>query len=77
MYRKAEGEKRNRRSRLHTGPGLAAYELELRNPTVIMVNIKTLNRTSERKVDFLCSRLRVMAIGCSEEKKKQGNFLEK
>lgn len=50
-------EKQELQRRVYTGPGLAAYKLELRNPTVIMVNIKTLNRTSERKLDFPCSRV--------------------
>lgn len=50
-------EKQEVQSRVYTGPGLAAYKLELRNATVIMVNIKTLNRTSERKLDFSCSRV--------------------
>lgn len=33
-------EKQQVQRRVYTGPGLAAYELELRNPTVTMVNIK-------------------------------------
>lgn len=55
--------------RVYTGPALAAYELELRNHTVTMVNIETLSWTSERKLDFPCSRVWVMTIGYSEEKK--------
>lgn len=53
---KRKGEKQKKK-KVYTALSLAAYKLMLRKPGVIMVNIKTLKKTFERKLDFPSSRV--------------------
>lgn len=71
---KMKKKKKKAQRRVYTGPRLTVYELMLRKPRVIMVNIKAVNRTFERKLDFPCSRVWVITIGCSERTVEKSNF---
>lgn len=72
---KHKGEKqKKKKKKVYTAPSLAAYKLMLRKPGVIMVNIKTLKKTFERKLDFPSSRVWVITIGCSEKTAEESNF---
>lgn len=69
-----ENHKGEKKKKIYTSPSLAAYKLMLRKPGVIMVNIKTLKKTFERKLDFPSSRVWVITIGCSEKTAEESNF---
>lgn len=53
-------------------PRPAVHKLMLRKPRVLMVNIKTLNSTSERKLDF--PLFSTITIGYSEKMVEESNF---